>query len=391
MKKMKVGLVGCGVISDIYLANAAKFSGYDVVSVSDIRNERAIAQAEKYGIEKVYSYDEMLSDPEVDIIMNLTVHAAHTPLCMEALRAGKHIFNEKPLGATFEEAKGIIALAKEKGLYVGCAPDTILGGRTQMIRKCIDEGKIGFPVGGVAFMTCHGHECWHANPFFVYGPEGTGSGPIFDMGPYYLTTLVYLLGPVKRVSGMVSTPFKERVVTNPDLYGQKIKVEVPTNINGLIEFENGAIINTIITYDVWDSHLPRIEIFGSEGTISMCERDPLCGPDDFEGEIEYRYMDDSDWLGFPSTLPRHDATQWDRIQTVFGYNQNTRGVGVAEMVYSIQKGIRNIANGDLALHVMEIGHGIHESCRTGKYYEMTTTVDRPRALPEDHVEFSDIF
>src|SRR5664279_4237223 len=133
------------------------------------------------------------------------------------------------------------------------------------MRKMLDEGKIGFPIGAVAYMTCHGHECWHANPFFIYKP---GAGPIYDMGPYYLTTLLYLMGPVREISGMVSMPFKERVITSPHLYGQKIKVEVPTNINALLQFENGAIANVIMTYDIWDSHLPRIEIFGSEGTVS---------------------------------------------------------------------------------------------------------------------------
>lgn len=388
---MRVGVVGCGVISDIYLKNSNLFKGYEVVAVSDIAEDRAKEKARKYNIPKVYSYEDMLEDDSVDIIMNLTVHAAHTPLCMKALEAGKHIYNEKPLGATFEEAKRVVALAKKKNLYVGCAPDTVLGGRIQTIRKQIDDGKIGFPVGGVAYMTCHGHECWHANPFFVYGPENTGAGPIFDMGPYYLTTLVYLLGSVKRVCGIVSTPFKERFITNPDLYGQKIKVDVPTHINGMLEFENGAIVNIIISYDVWDSHLPRIEIFGSEGTISMCEADPLAGPDIFEGEIEYRYCENSDWLGFPSQIPRKEPSPWEKIPMEFPYRQNSRGVGLAEMVYSIQKGRKNIVNGDMACHVMEIGYAIHESCKNGQYYNMTTTFDRPRSLPKDHVEWSDVF
>ena len=388
MKKMKVGVVGCGAISDIYLTNAAKFKGYDVVAVCDIAEDKAKAQAEKYGIPKVLTYDEMCADEEIEIILNLTVHAAHYPLSMQALNAGKHIWNEKPLAASYPEGKEIMALAKEKGLYVGCAPDTILGGRTQMLKKIIDDGKIGFPVGAVAYMTCHGHESWHLNPFFVYEK---GAGPIFDMGPYYLTTLCYLLGPVKRVSGMVSSPFKEREITAPHLKGQKIKVESTTHINGLLEFENGAIANVIITYDVWDSHLPRIEIFGSEGTVSTCEADPLAGPDIFGGEIEYRNWKDSDWLGFPDPIPRHEPTPWEKIETVYPYNENTRGIGLAEMVFSIQTGKKNRTIGDMALHVLEIGHAIHESAKTGKYYEMETTFEKPDRMPEDIEAFSDTF
>lgn len=386
---MNVGVVGCGAISDIYISNGMKFEGYGIVSCSDIIPERAEEKAAKYGIPKVYSFEEMLDDDEVDIVLNLTVHAAHYPLSMEALRAGKHIYNEKPLAASFEEGKEIMRLAGEKGLYVGCAPDTILGGRTQTIRKLIDDGKIGFPVGAAAFMVCHGHECWHANPFFIY--QAVGGGPVYDMGPYYLTTLAYLLGPVKQLSGMVSTPFKERFITSPHLYGQKIPVEVPTHINAMLEYESGAIANVIFSYDIWDSHLPRLEIFGSEGTVSMCEADPLAGPDVFGGEILYRHMDDSDWLGPPDRIPRKEPSYWEQIGMVFPYTENSRGVGLAEMVYAIGEGIPNRASGDMALHVLEIAHGVHESARKGEHYRMTTAFTKPSILPVDIREFENRF
>jgi len=385
---MNVGVVGCGAISDIYISNGMKFEGYDIVSCSDIIPELAAEKAEKYGIPKAYSYTEMLADKDIDIVLNLTVHAAHYPLSMDALRAGKHIYNEKPLAAAFAEGAEIMRLAGEKNLYVGCAPDTILGGRTQTIRKLIDDGRIGFPIGAVAYMTCHGHECWHANPFFIYEP---GGGPIFDMGPYYLTTLAYLLGPVKSLSGMVSTPFKERLITAPHLYGQKIKVEVPTHINAMLEYENGTIANIIFTYDVWDSHLPRVEIFGSEGTVSMCDADPLAGPDIFGGEILYRHMDDSDWTGPPDRIPRKEPSEWEKIDMAFPYTENSRGVGLAEMAYAIQNDIPNRASGEMALHVLEIAHGVHESARTGERYRMTKTFKKPPVLPGDITEFSGRF
>ena len=385
MQKMNVGVVGCGAISDIYISNGMKFAGCDIVACCDIIPARAEEKAAAYGIPKVCTLDEMLKDDSIDIVLDLTVHAAHYPISIEALGAGKHIYNEKPLAATFAEGAEIMRLAKEKGLYVGCAPDTILGGRTQTIRKMIDGGRIGFPIGAAAFMACHGHECWHANPFFIYQP---GGGPIFDMGPYYLSTLAYLLGPVKRLSGMVSTPFKERVITAPHLYGQRIEVEVPTHINAMLEYENGVVANVVFTYDIWDSHLPRLEIFGSEGTVSMCEADPLAGPDIFGGEILYRHMDDSDWLGPPDRIPRKEASEWERAGMEFPYNENSRGVGLAEMVYAIQNGLPNRASGDMALHVLEIAHGVHESSRSGEYYTMSTTFTRPDILPEDVVEFS---
>ncbi len=388
MNKLNVGVVGCGAISDIYIQNGIKFQGYDIAACADILPERAEEKAKRYGIAKAYSFEEMIADKEIDIILNLTVHEAHAPLSMAALHAGKHIFNEKPLAASFPEGVEIMKLAKRKGLYVGCAPDTILGGRTQTFRKLIDDGKIGFPVGGVAYMTCHGHECWHANPFFIYQP---GGGPVYDMGPYYLTTLAYLLGPVVRLAGMVSTPFSERVITAPHLYGQKIAVEVPTHINAMLEYENGAIINAIFSYDVWDSHLPRMEIFGSEGTAGVCEADPLAGPDVFGGEIEYRHMEDSDWMGPPTTIPRKQPTAWEIIPPSFPYTENTRGVGVADMAYAIQKGVPNRASGDMALHVLEIAHGVHVSAEKGDFYNMTTTFAQPAALPQNHVAFSNVF
>jgi predicted dehydrogenase len=388
MKKLNVGVVGCGAISDIYIENGMKFRGCEIAACSDIVMERAVEKAARYGIPKAYSYGEMLADGDIDIVLNLTVHEAHYPLSMAALRAGKHIYNEKPLAAAFREGVEIMRLAGEKGLYVGCAPDTILGARTQTIRKLIDDGKIGFAVGAVAYMANHGHECWHANPFFIYEP---GGGPIFDMGPYYLTTLVYLLGPVKQLSGMVSTPFAERLITSPHLNGQKIKVRVPTHINGMLEFENGAIANIIFTYDVWDSHLPRMEIFGSEGTVSVCDPDPLAGPDIFGGEIEYRRMDDSDWMGPPVSIPRKAPTKWERVEAVYGYRENSRGVGVAEMADAINSGRPNRASGDMALHVLEIAHGVHEAAKGGRHYQMTTTFTRPDALPPGLEEFSDRF
>jgi predicted dehydrogenase len=190
---------------------------------------------------------------------------------------------------------------------------------------------------------------------------------------------------------MAATPFGERAITAPHLFGQRIKVEVPTHISAMLEYENGAVANVMFTYDVWDSHLPRLEVYGSEGTVSMCEADPLAGPDIFGGEILYRHMDDSDWLGPPGRIPRKEPSEWERVGMVYPYIENNRGVGLAEMVYAIQKGLPNRASGDMALHVLEIAHGVHESASSGEHYKMTTTFTQPGLLPVDIVEYSNRF
>jgi predicted dehydrogenase len=315
-----------------------------------------------------------MDNPEIDIVLNLTNPAAHAEISLAALNAGKNVYSEKPLAVELEDGKKIVNLAKEKGLLVGCAPDTFLGGRLQTCRKLIDEGWIGEPIGATAFMACHGHEIWHPGPEFFYK---TGAGPMFDMGPYYMTALVTLLGSVNRVCGSTRISFSERRITSEPLNGQMIDVDVPTHITGTLEFNTGAIATILTSFDVWDSHLPRLEVYGSEGTLSIADGDPLAGPNLFEGKILLRTKDTADWNELPTMIPRREPTPWDEIPMAFGYNQNSRGVGLADMSYAIINKRPHRVNADTAYHVLEIMHGIHIAANQGQYYQMKSSCERP--------------
>lgn len=358
MKNVKVGIIGCGNISDIYLKNLTKtFKITEVAACADIIIERAQEKAEKYGISKACSVEELLADPDIEIVVNLTIPQAHAEICIAALNAGKSVYVEKPLSITREDGKKIIALSEEKGLLVGCAPDTFMGGGLQTCRKLIDDGWIGQPVAATAFMMCHGHEGWHPDPEFYYQ---VGGGPMFDMGPYYLTALVSLMGPVKRVTGSTRITFPERTITSEKKYGKTINVEVPTHIAGIMDFHNGAIATIITSFDVWSSQLPRIEIYGSEGTLVVPD------PNTFGGPVKVRRQNQDDWMEVPLT---------------HGYDENSRGISVADMSYALRSGRKHRANCYMAYHVLELMHGFHDASKDGKHYNVESTCERPSPLP----------
>ena len=385
MKTVKVGVVGCGDISTIYFTNIAKFDNIEVVAIADLMMERAQEKAGKFG-GKAMSVAELMANPEVEVVLNLTIPAAHHEVDMQALNAGKHVYSEKPLAITMEDGKEILDLAKKKGLLVGCAPDTFLGARPQTMRKMIDDGWIGKPIAATAFMVCYGHEIWHPSPEFYYK---TGAGPMFDMGPYYMTALVALLGPAKRISGAASMTYKQRLITSQPLAGKVIDVEVPTTVSGTIEFANGVIASTIMSFDIWDSNLPRLEIYGTEGTVSMTDPDPLAGPDIFHGETKFRRASDSDWTELPYDLPRkEEAPPWDTIPSIYNYNFNSRGLGLADMARAIRNGGDFRANGDVAYHVLEMMHAFIKSAESGKYYDMQSICKMPDVMEMNMTEFS---
>ena len=276
VNKVKIGIIGCGNISDIYLKNCTQvFDNLEVVACADLIHERAQAKAEQYNLAKACSVEELLRDPEIEIVVNLTTPDAHAEVCLAALKAGKNVYVEKPLAITREDGKKILELAKEKGLLVGGAPDTFLGAGIQTCRKLIDDGWIGEPIGATAFMVNHGHESWHPDPEFYYK---VGGGPMFDMGPYYLTALIALMGPVKRVTGSARITFPERVITSEPKYGTKITVDVPTHVAGIMDFESGAIGTILTSFDVWDSQLPRIEVYGTTGSMIVPDPNTFGGP-----------------------------------------------------------------------------------------------------------------
>ncbi len=234
--------------------------------------------------------DALLRDPQIEIVVNLTTPPVHGPVCLRALEAGKHVYVEKPLSVSREDGQTIVRLARRKGLLAGGAPDTFLGSGIQTCRMLIDVGRIGRPVAATAFMTCHGHESWHPDPEFYYK---AGGGPMFDMGPYYLTALVSLLGPVESVAGSARITFPTRTIMSEKKRGQIVEVEVPTPVAGLINFHSGAVGVIVTSFDIWDAHLPRIEIYGSEGSLSV--PDPNC----FGGPVLLKGKDDGGWTQIP--------------------------------------------------------------------------------------------
>ncbi len=356
MTPMKIGIVGCGNISNIYLEAGKKFDILDIVAVSDLDLARAQAKAEEHGIAKAATVDALLADPEIEIVVNLTVPGAHYDVCKATLEAGKHTYVEKPLSLTRAQGRDLLETAQAKGLRVGGAPDTFMGAALQTCRKLIDDGAIGQPIAATAFMLGRGVESWHPNPEFFIKP---GGGPMFDMGPYYLTALVSLLGPLKRVTGSAQMSFPERLITSQPLSGQTIIVETPTHIAGVMDFASGAVGTIITSFDVWAHNLPPIEVHGSKGSLSIPD------PNMFDG-----------------TVKLYSEGKWEEVPLTHGYAENSRGIGVADMAYAIQEGRPHRASGELTFHVLEAMHGFLDASHLGKHYLMESRGVRPEALPE---------
>jgi predicted dehydrogenase len=383
MPRFRVGVVGIGDISDVYIENLGKYDLVEVTACAGRDLRKAREKAQKHGIAKAYpNAGELIADPDIDIVLNLTVPAVHAELNLAALVAGKHVYTEKPLAATLDEARSIIDLAETKGLRVGSAPDTFLGGRLQTCRKLIDDGRIGAIVGASAFVVSHGHEWHHPNPGFFYKP---GGGPLLDIGPYYMTALLSLMGPVVRCGAMARKSFDRRTIETEPRRGQAIEVEVDTHVSGLMEFESGAIVTVIASFDVWDSELPRIEIYGTKGTICIDDIDPLDGPNLFGGEVLLRTRETARWRG----LPRNDAYgEWEKVPIVHRFNElshrrNSRGIGLVDMAYAIAQGREERAGGKMALHSLEVMEGMLRSARDGNFHRMESRFERPAPLPVD--------
>lgn len=357
MKKTKIGIIGCGNISAIYFKNLTQFQNTEVVACADLILERARAKAAEFHIPKASLVEEMLHDPEIEIVVNLTIPHAHAQVAMAAFNAGKHVYGEKPLGVNRKEGNAILREAKAVSKRVGSAPDTFLGGGMQTCRKIIDDGLIGKPVAVTAFMMCHGHESWHPDPDFYYQP---GGGPMFDMGPYYLTALINLMGPVRRLTAITQTTFLERLITSQPQKGKVIKVNVPTHVAGILEFACGAVGTIITSFDVWHAELPRIAVYGTEGSLSVPD------PNGFEGKVRLRGKGDKEWKEMPLS---------------HGYAENTRGIGVADMAAAIRSGRKHRASGEMAFHVLDIMQALHESSDTGRHVQLTSTCEKPAVLP----------
>jgi len=357
MKTVKVGLVGCGFISGIYLENNKIFNSFEVIACSDLIPERSEERAEEYGIPKVCSTEELMADPEIEMVLNLTTPDGHYEVARRTIEAGKSVYNEKPLAIELTEGRELLDMAKEVGVLVGGAPDTFLGGGIQTCRKLIDDGWIGEPVAANAFFTCRGHERWHPDPEFYYKK---GGGPMFDMGPYYLTALVNLVGPIGQVKASARVTFPERTITSEPKYGAKIKVDVPTHVLGILDFRNGATGSILTSFDVWGAQLPRIEVYGTLGSLSVPD------PNTFGGPVKVY-------------LPQHE--EWREAPIAHGYTFNSRGLGVADMASALRNRRPHRANGDLTYHVLEAMHAFHAASDSEKTVKLESTVERPAPLP----------
>jgi len=356
---VKVGVIGCGTISSVYMENARKYEMYEVVACADMIFERAEARAKEFGIPKVYTVDKLLEDPEIEMVINLTIPAAHAGITMACLRAGKHVYSEKPLATTLNEGKKILELARQKELRVGCAPDTFLGGAQQTCRKLIEDGILGDIVGASAFMMASGPESWHPDPAFFYKE---GAGPLFDMGPYYITALINLIGPVTRVTGSARITSQERIITSKARYGERISVETPTYVASVLDLEGGPIATMITTFDVWGSRLPNIEIYGTYGTLVVPD------PNGFGGTPLLKLRNKPEWQEIPLAYPR---------------TENERGIGVADMAHAIRSGRPHRATADMGYHVLEVMHSIYQASSKERHVHISSHPQRPSPLPVD--------
>ncbi len=356
MKKMKIGVIGCGMISNAYLTAATKFDILEVVGCADMNLELAKAKAEEHKV-KAMTVEEMLADKKIEIVINLTPPKAHFPVTMQILEAGKHAYSEKPFGINDDETAKIMALANKKKLRVGCAPDTFLGGGQQTARKLIDDGWIGTPIAGTAMVMGRGPEKWANAPFFY----DIGGGPMLDLGPYYITALVNLLGPAKSVTAVTFRGAKTRKCGPTSVPPFK---EYPVNVNthqsGMVEFKNGAVITVIASFEVYRNQHTPIEIYGTAGSLVVPN------PNTFDGPVKVFKPGYADWVDAPLS---------------HGYTENSRSIGAADMAYAIQKKRPHRASGELANHVLEIMMAFDKSSASGKKVILKTTCERPAALP----------
>jgi predicted dehydrogenase len=356
-----VGVIGCGNISPAYLKAAQFFPILAIRGIADANAAAAEARAKEFGV-AARSVDALLADPEIELIVNLTTPKAHVDVGLAALAAGKHVYSEKPLGTQFADGERLTAAAQQEAKRIGCAPDTFLGGGHQTCRQLIDAGRIGVPVGGTAYFMCPGHERWHPNPAFYYE---VGGGPMLDMGPYYITALVNVLGPVERVAGMVSTPRRTREITGEPRRGEMITVEVPTHVAGSMQFASGAIVQIATSFDVAGHRHAPIELYGTEGTLLVPD------PNRFGGPIQY-LAKGGEWAEIPSDAPYGDG--------------NYRSIGAADLAHAIRTERPHRASGALALHVLEVMEAFGRSSESGQHIAIKTKIERPAPLSDSLID-----
>ena len=368
-RRAKLGIIGCGNISETYFKLAPLYANVEIVACADVVPAAAKARAGQFGV-RALSVDQLLKDDEIDGAINLTVPDVHYQVTHQILSAGKHAYSEKPLALSYKDAKKLVTEADKRGVKLGAAPDTFLGGGGQTARKLIDSGAIGTVVSGTAHVMSRGMEHWHPNPSFFFKP---GGGPVFDIGPYYITTLVSLLGPVRRVAAMAKKGLAERIVTSQPRYGERIKVTTPTTINAVLEFDSGAQVTLGTSWDVWrHGHANPIELYGTDGSMLVPD------PNFFGGRVA-------------TTDKGGDYSETDTSDAPFGADNwpwppapatraNYRMLGVADLIDAAAKDREPRCSGRLAAHVVEVMESILASAVDRNFVKLRSTVDRPAPL-----------
>ncbi|MGO2540720.1 MAG: Gfo/Idh/MocA family protein [Specibacter sp.] len=352
-----IAFIGAGNISKQYLDNLVTFPDVKVLVIADLFEEAAAARAAEYGIEISGGVDAALNHPDVEIIVNLTIPAAHVEVATAAVRAGKHVWTEKPFSLDRESGLGLLKEAQAAGVRLGCAPDTFLGAGLQTARRLIDAGEIGTPLTALTMFQSPGPESWHPNPAFLFQ---AGAGPLFDMAPYYLTTLVQAFGPIAKVAAVGSTAFPTRTIGSGAKEGEVFDVEVPTHVSAIAQFESGASSHSVFSFESPRPRMGFVEITGTEGTISLPD------PNNFDGDIQLFKRDDEDWTSIPAVGPA-----------------NGRGLGVLDMARAIRAGVPHRATGEQAFHVLDAMVSISESVDSGEFVQVASTATVSAPLPVD--------
>ena len=362
MKPVKVGCVGCGNISGQYLSMGRNFPLVEVVACADLDRGKAEAAARQHSIARVLTPDELLRDPAIEVVLNLTVPQAHVTVSLAALEAGKHVYVEKPLGVDRAEGRRLVEAARRTGLRVACAPDTFLGAGHQTARQLIDAGELGQVTAFTAFMIGRGHEHWHPAPAFYYQP---GGGPMFDMGPYYITALLQMLGPIRRVTGFASVAIPERTITSQPLAGTRVTVETPDHYCGVIEFASGVVGSIIQSFSMRNADADGehpIVIYGTGATLKVPD------PNAFDGiPMIRREGGDGRWEPVPHRF-------------VAGYG---RGVGLADLAQAIRSGRPHRCSLEQAFCVLDAMQGFGDASETGRAHAIEMPYTRPAPMPAD--------
>lgn len=352
-KPVGIGIIGAGVISEIYMKNLGSlFPNTYLVGVADVLPERAEKRAAEFNT-TAYTNDELINHPDVELVVSLTPPLEHAKIGLAALNAGKSYYTEKPFATDRADGQQMIDLAKEKGLYVGSAPDTFMGGGLQMSRALIDQGLIGTPIAVDAAIRNHGMEAWHPEPDFFFAP---GAGPLMDVGVYYVTAMATILGPYKHVSAMARATFPERTIGNGAREGEQIPVTTPTHIVATIEFESGVLGSLTASFDLWETDFATLTIYGTEGTLRLPD------PNTFGGPIQYLQGGTDKWVEIPVTVPNID---------------NNRGLGANDLATSLREGGKSRVDGSLGFHVLDFMASVLESAESGERKTLESTFERP--------------